>query len=600
MNVELHLHTDAYYKGIGDGAQTVTQAVDIASKRGATAIAMTDHGNCVNWTDFFNYARGGEVNHQTLEKKGLNLIKPILGIEDYERRMECLISDTVIKENNLSEEITSKVTKTLDMHMILLAKDYKGLQQIARLNSEENRIIKAKEKPVGNYELLKRIFSEPGHVVCSSACVAGIISSYLLFNNRVNKEIGKIERRIAKSEESLGDEYKLAKTNFDAAQEEIDKRTSIIDELKPVANKKYGKAKTTIKKEKDDEVRALLQAELDKEVVETENAKARIKELKEEIKNIKSSVSDDKKILTKAKSKLATIDDNNNLISYLKASLKSEDELLADAIEATKLYKDIFGSDFYIELQYHHIDVEAFVMPILVEVAKATDTECIITNDVHVDVPENLETREYLRNCAQISRPWNESIPGDEELYFKTYEEKKQILSEIISPEVIDRAIENVEKIADSCNIDKLSESNHYPEFKDADTKLRELAETGHCDVELLDGRKISISSKTAGIEARYGKNWNDSLKERFEYELGIISKMGFSSYFLFIADVIIKCKEARENATDIGPGRGSGAGSIVCYLAAITELDPIKYDLLFERFLNPERVSMPKQILGV
>ena len=80
------------------------------------------------------------------------------------------------------------------------------------------------------------------------------------------------------------------------------------------------------------------------------------------------------------------------------------------------------------------------------------------------------------------------------------------------------------------------------------------------------------------------------------ERELDTISKMGFSSYFLFIADVILKCKTAREIATDIGPARGSGAGSIVCYLCGITELEPMGLNLLFERFLNPERVSMPKQ----
>ncbi len=580
MNVELHLHTDAYYTGIGDGAQTVIQAIDIASKRGATAIAITDHGNCANWTDFFNYANGEEVDHQTLAAKGLNKIKPILGLEAYISK---------------SESLAGVNEKLISQHLILLAKDYIGFQQISRFVSETNRCIKAKEKPVGDFKLLEAIFTG-GHVVCSSACIAGVVSNPLLFNHRIDREIAKIERRIAKSEETLGEEYFGAKENVAKANELILARQKIIESLNEVALKKYTQIKKDIKAEKDEAKKKLMQDALDVEMLETSKAKEEIKSLKEEIKTLKKSVSDDKKILTKAKNKVSTIDTNLATIETLKAGKKSEDEMFAEAVSVANQYKALFGDNFYIELQYHHIKEEAYVMPLLVKVAKECDIKCIITNDVHVDTKENLEVREYLRNCANIKRPWVNPIPGDEELYFKTADEKREILSEIIDEDVIDEALFNVEKIADECNLEKLSESNHYPEFKDADAKLRELAETGSCHVELLNGSKaIDIKSSSAGIEARYGSKWNDSLKERFEYELSVISKMGFSSYFLFIADVIIKCKEARENATDIGPGRGSGAGSIVCYLSAITELDPIKYDLLFERFLNPNRVSMPK-----
>lgn len=580
MNVELHLHTDAYYTGIGDGAQTVIQAIDIASRKGATAIAITDHGNCANWTDFFNYANGEEVDHQTLASKGLNKVKPILGVEAY---------------INKAENLTGENEKLISQHLILLAKDYVGFQQISRFVSETNRCIKAKEKPVGTFELLETIFSG-GHVVCSSACIAGVVSNPLLFNHRIDREVAKIGRRIAKSEETLGEEYFKAKEKVENANELILQRQEMINSLNEVASKKYTEVKKNIKAEKDEAKKKLMQEALDVEMLETEKAKEEIKALKEETKTLKKSVSEDKKILTKAKNRVSTIDGNLKTIEVLKSNYKTEDEMFEDAVATANQYKALFGDDFYIELQYHHIEEEAYVMPLLVKVAKECDIKCIITNDVHVDTKENLKVREYLRNCANIKRPWVEPIPGDEELYFKTADEKREILSEIIDLDVIDEALSNVEKIADECNLEKLSESNHYPQFKDADNKLRELAETGSCHVELLNGNKsIDIKSSSAGIEARYGSNWNDALKERFEYELSIISKMGFSSYFLFIADVIIKCKEARANATDIGPGRGSGAGSIVCYLSAITELDPIKYDLLFERFLNPNRVSMPK-----
>lgn len=580
MNVELHLHTDAYFSGIGDGAQTVVQAVDIASKKGATAIAITDHGNCANWTDFFNYATGGELEHTTLEKKGLSPVKPILGTEAY-----------IKKEEFLAPEIK----KEINQHLILLAKDYVGLQQISRYVSETNRCIKAKERPVGTFELLEKVFGDNGHVVCSSACIAGVISSCLLFNHRIDKEAEKIERRIKKSESLLGEEYFFAKERVEAVNLEIKKVEDEIESLKSVAEKKYTQVKKEIKAMDDEAKKLALQNALDVEMLETQNAKDKIKTLKEEVKALKSSISNDKKVLAKAKNKENTIATNLSTIEELLKNKKSNEELFDEACTVAKMYKSLFKDDFYIELQYHRIKEEAYVMPLLVKVARECDIKMIITNDVHVDTKENLKVRDYVRNCAAISQPWMKPIPGDEELYFKTEVEKRIILSEVVDESVIDEAFKNVEKIANECNVTKLSESNHYPEFKDADTKLRELAVTGKCHAWLKNGEKsIDISSKTAGIKARYGDNWNASLNERLEYELSIISKMGFSSYFLFIADVINKCKEARENATDIGPGRGSGAGSIVCYLSAITELDPIKYDLLFERFLNPARVSMP------
>lgn len=297
MNVELHLHTDAYYAGIGDGAQTVIQAIDIASRKGATAIAITDHGNCANWTDFFNYANGEEVDHQTLASKGLNKVKPILGVEAY---------------INKAENLTGESEKLISQHLILLAKDYIGFQQISRFVSETNRCIKAKEKPVGTFELLETIF-DGGHVVCSSACIAGVISNPLLFNHRIDREITKIERRIAKSEETLGEEYFKAKEKVENANGLILQRQEMIDSLNEVASKKYTEVKKSIKAEKDEAKKKLMQEALDVEVLETEKAKEEIKALKEEIKTLKKSVSEDKKVLTKAKNRVSTIDSNLKL-----------------------------------------------------------------------------------------------------------------------------------------------------------------------------------------------------------------------------------------------------------------------------------------------
>lgn len=577
-NVELHLHTDAYYKGIGDGAQTVVEAIDTASKRGATAVAITDHGNCANWIDFFNYANGKEVDHQELGKKGLNTVKPILGVEAYIAYPEHLIEDKELKE-----------------HLVLLAKDYEGYQQISRFVAETNRNIDSKGRPVGTFDMLDEFFHD-GHVVCSSACIAGVLATPLLYNERINKEIGKIERRIERSEESLGVEYTIAKRAVDEANEKIDARQARIDELSDIANKKYGKTLNAIKKEKDESVRQMLQDAVNVEIAETDLAKEEIKNLKEEIKDIKASVKDDKAVLTKSKNKLETIEKNTALINELKGLIVDEETLINNATTEAARYQNLFGDDFYAELQYHGIPEEAYVMPKIADIAKNLGIKCIITNDVHMATKDDLQTRNLIRNSAEIKKPWSPAITGDDELYFKTSDEKADMLSQILPREVVLEAIANVEAIADECNLDHLTEGHHYPSYDDATAHLRELARTGHTVVTLADGREIEISSDSAGIEARYGDAWNEELEKRFEYEMDVIDKMGFSSYFLFIADVLNKCKTARDNATDIGPGRGSGAGSIVCFMSGITELDPIKYGLLFERFLNPSRVSMPKQ----
>lgn len=600
LNNELHLHTDAYYNGMGDGAQTVVQAVDAAVKKGATAVAITDHGNCANWVDFYNYCRGDEVDHQTLGKKGFEPVKPILGVEAYIGKPETLLSEKVINQ-----------------HFIILAKNYKGMQAISRYVSESNRHRDDKGRPVGSFEMLKQFFGPGtagyGNIIASSACIAGVLCNPLMFNKRVQKEISKIQKRIDNSECPMEYFDALEQCNaVDTKVAEYDETLAKLEaqkiELKSTVDAKQAEIKAITeqaKAEKDKERKADLNAKKkslteEKQVLNAPLVEVRdkIKEIKAQKKDAKDSVADIRKnIVTPNKNKGATLAANIENIKILNSKLKTEDELMNDCKLAAKEYLEVFGSDFYVELQYHHITEEAEIMPLLVNVAKELNIPTVITNDVHMAYVEDLQARNLIRNAARIKQGvWSDAIPGDEELYYKSGEEKAAIVSEIIDADVVAESMANIVKITDMIEDFALSESKHYPEFKDADEKLRELATYGKCDVELLDGLKsIHIESSVAGIKARYGNNWTDDLQQRFEYELSVISQMGFSSYFLFIADVIIKCKEARENATDIGPARGSGAGSIVCYLSAITELEPISNNLLFERFLNPERVSMPK-----
>ena len=192
----------------------------------------------------------------------------------------------------------------------------------------------------------------------------------------------------------------------------------------------------------------------------------------------------------------------------------------------------------------------------------------------------DLEKRTLLRNFGKISQKdpkWSAPIQGDSELYYKTGDEKAAMLSEILPEDMVNEAMGNIEIIADQCNLE-LSDAKHYPHFDNAKELLRKMCEDG--------------------IKEFYPDGlWTKELADRMEYELETINKMGFNDYFCEVADFIQYAKAHGENSVEIGPGRGSGAGSLVCRLCKITEgLDPIEYNLLFERFLNPERVSMPKQ----
>ena len=236
-------------------------------------------------------------------------------------------------------------------------------------------------------------------------------------------------------------------------------------------------------------------------------------------------------------------------------------------------YLGIFGRDnFFLEIQNHGLPEERKANVGLVELAKKYDVGLVATNDLHYVHREDSEFHDILL-CIQMSKTIDDPSRmrfASDDYYLKSPEEMAALFSEY--PE----AITNTEKIAARCQVD--FEFGHlqlpyYPipsPYADDEAYLRHLCE------ENLPRRYSEITEK---------------VRERLEYELGIIHRMGYDSYFLIVWDFI---NYSREHGIGVGPGRGSAAGSIVAYLLGITNLDPLKYDLLFERFLNPERVTMP------
>jgi DNA polymerase III subunit alpha len=237
-------------------------------------------------------------------------------------------------------------------------------------------------------------------------------------------------------------------------------------------------------------------------------------------------------------------------------------------------YQEIFGpGNFYLELQDHpRYPNQDIANKGMLEISKATGIPVVATNDNHYVNKEDAPIQDILL-CIQTNRKvtdTNRMNMMDFELYIKSPEEMSAPFSDI--PE----AIANSQKIADECNL-----------------KIR-LGETQLPHFDVPDGftaESYLIKMTREGLEKRYGKDITQEHKDRMEYELGVIEKTGFASYFLIVSDFV---NWAKNQGIVVGPGRGSAAGSFVSYLLNITNIDPIKYDLLFERFLNPERISMP------
>ena len=248
----------------------------------------------------------------------------------------------------------------------------------------------------------------------------------------------------------------------------------------------------------------------------------------------------------------------------------------AEASNIAMMYKGLLGDDFYLEIQNHHSDVEKNVLEGMPRLSKELGIKLIATNDVHYIKPEHAVAHNIMLLIPDAS---STNIPdisqlryGTDQIYFKSAEEMAALFKEY--PEAIEHTLE----VAEKCNLELDLKTNFMPKFPippDAGVSTLE----DYLDKLAMEGLRKRFSEITPAIDSR------------IKHELGVIRKMGYAGYFLIVADFI---RAAREMGVMVGPGRGSAAGSIVSYSLGITSVDPLKYDLLFERFLNPDRISMP------
>ena len=243
------------------------------------------------------------------------------------------------------------------------------------------------------------------------------------------------------------------------------------------------------------------------------------------------------------------------------------------AREAALRYEGIFGrGNFYLELQDHGMAEQKRINPQLIRLSRETGIPLVATNDCHYIAPEDSRMHRVLL-CIQTGRTIEDENAmefGSEEFYFKSEEEMRALFPDV--PEAADNTV----KIAQRCQVELEFGKTKLPAFFTPD---------GSDNLEFF--RRLCQE----GLARRYGENPPQEYRDRLEYEICVISQMGYVNYYLIVWDFI---RYARSVGIPVGPGRGSGAGSLAAYCVGITNVDPMRYDLLFERFLNPERVSMP------
>lgn len=551
----LHCHSEY---SVRDASMTISDMVKRAKEINASAIALTDHGTLAGIIEFQKECKENDI-------------KPILGIEAYFEPVE---------------------GQTKARHLILMAKNYEGYQEIckAQLEAYDN---KHNGFPCMNYDILQRHFGDGsrghGNVIATSACSFGVIAWGLLANEQIDAQLPKLRAKRDKYQ-PIDDTF-LSRLELESSKAEyikvlMEKR----DELKAVASASLTGLRRRLKtlNTASEEY-----ATLSKEIEERENAKAKAAE---ELEAIKKKIAKAKKEKTELSARLAPMkasaekwDRENTKIDELLRTAVSDTVLKKEAVETAKKFLEIFGKgNFYIELQYHGFRDERKSMPILADIAKELSIPVVAAHDAHhaTNSPEDVRARTLIA-ALRFNQPIDPNIEKSEgygQMYIKTEEELLAALCEILDRETAEKAIANIADIVDACNCEMPTDS-HYPKFRGGipgetpEQRLRRLA--------------------VEGIPKRYGEKWCKEYEDRMNYELDIINKMGFADYHCIVQDFLDYGRSLAAECPEgvgytIGPGRGSAVGSIVCYLIGITSVDPMKYGLLFERFLNPERVSMP------
>ena len=549
----IHTHTD---NSIQDSALSPTQLVQKAAEYGAPAVVLTDHGTLTGVYEFMRAA----------EEAG---IKGIPGVEAYIQEDDA----TVYKRS----------------HMVLIPTDYTGYRAIAKaVTASNNRLFRG--TPCMDLNILQQYFGEAatghGHVIATSACIGGILSRIMLMDRDMEQEIQKLKAKLKEYSDPDDPGYLAKKRGLFEISDELQVLMKERDRLAKLAGRKFQAKERALSSLSGD---MLVQAQQNLKLEKDETARAG-----QRLAAIKAEIAEKRKKETACRQECRALEqthpqwrETQEKINRLESMLQGKTELYHEMKRMAAKLESIFGKgNFYFELQYHGIPDEEYVMPLLAKAADELRMPTVACNDVHYAdrTTECIRGRQIVQ-ALRFGR-WMEPQPGDTEYYIKSDEELSAKLSEILPGENVRRAMEGIGSIVARCDVVFPTES-HLPKFKggipgeSTKARLRRLAEEG-----------ISWRYPTPG-------EFTDAYQQRMEYELEVIEKLGYSDYLCIVQDFLeygrrLGLDNPEKVGLTVGPGRGSALGSLVCYLVGITSIDPMKYGLLFERFLNTERVSMP------
>ena len=542
----VHAHT---YNSLKDSTLSPEDLVKRSKELGAKFVTLTDHGTMTGVFAFMNACKSAGI-------------KGVPGVEAY------------VKDG---EEDRRK-------HLILLPKNYKGYQAICRAVTRSNERLYG-DFPCMNKPLLEELFAGKNDVIATTACAGGILGTILLRNEEVSTEITKLLDKLHTLENPEDVVFKRQKASLENIQITLAGRIQKREELTLLAGRKFTAKERALKGLSGTDY-TIAQEKIQREKEEADRAKEDVVSVKAEITALKKEESALTKTIKEEEKKHEKYYSTCEKIDELNKKLLPEMSLYEEAKKEALWYKDCFGEgNFYIELQYHGFLGEEKVYPILYRMSQELDLPLVATNDIHLlDGSEAAQEARALIEGLRFNR-WLRPEPGDEELYIKSDAKLKEMLLKILPSDAIEKGFQGIKTIGDSCYVE-FPKEQHFPKFienghpVDAKLRLRELAK--------------------AGISWRYKpEEWTKAHEERLNYELSVIEDLEYCDYLCIVEDFLrYGRKLGTENPDNvgigIGPGRGSGVGSLVCYLVGITSIDPLEYGLLFERFLNKERVSYP------
>ncbi len=571
---DIHCHT---YGSVTDSNLSPKRLVLEEAKLGRDSVALTDHGVMYSMWEFMEACSSKEVTEI--------LGKPMNGVPGIEFYVKGSVEGT---EDSDDIDVIG-----IREHLIVLPKNNDGLYAVSKCCTESMYNIVG-SKPLVTKEMLKKWFGPGskghGNVFATSACMIGVINSKLLANNNIDTQIKKLKEQ--KEKKGVPKDKDL-ENKFLSLQKTLEE----LGEEKKAATALAGKPfKMALKKAEKSGDQEQIEA-IKREIEESEKAKVRVEEILREIAKKKAEFAPVKEAYEKAKTKWDKYESLEKEIKTLSKNRISKKVARENAVQELNEYIEIFGKDnFYVEVQYHGIPAEKECMPVVAEIARENGIKIIAANDVHIATPDDAEARALLFSQKYY---WKEASESDRQLCIKTDEEIYKWLSKILPDDIVKEAMENTKILLDQCHV-TLSTESHYPKFT--------------CP----EGTTVRMLNKVAQGKKKV-KKWTSEYDQRLAYELRVIKSMGFFDYLLIVEDFLnygrllgkidLNSEEFLadpfnlENLTllakngvgeGVGPGRGSAVGSLVCYLLGITNLDPIENNLLFERFLNPERVTMP------